>query len=210
VVKTLKRKRCADCKRTRLIKFFNLDAQKKDGFRVYCKDCQRSQGKGYYNENKEAVLKRTNSYKREHKAYYTKYAADYRQENRELLRKKNCAYYLQNREEVIARTHNWAKLNRDKRAVIDHRRRAKKLNQLGKVSSNIEETLWKNQKGKCYYCHTSLVDIGYHQEHKTPIDRGGFHDDSNLCLSCPTCNFRKGRKTEEEFRSLGGGYPRVA
>ena len=72
------------------------------------------------------------------------------------------------------------------------------------VSGGIEEILWKNQKGMCYYCSESLIKLGYHLEHKIPLSRAGFHDDSNLCLSCPQCNFRKGCKTEEEFCSLGG------
>lgn len=125
------------------------------------------------------------------------------------MNRKSREYYRANREKVLKRTGEWAKKNPRKRALIDHRRRARELNQLGFVSGNIESVLWKEQNGKCYYCSRKLSKLEYHHEHKIPLSRGGPHDDSNLCLSCPECNFKKGYKTEVEFRSQGGGYPRV-
>lgn len=199
-----KRKKCKSCGRTRLIKFFNKNCQAKDGIRIYCKDCQKKQSKNYYSQNKEQVLERTRAHKAENKEYYNEYFAKYREENREGLLIQHRDYYQQNRDKVLKRTKEWSKNNRDKRAVIDHRRRAKKWNQLGKVSQDIEKILWKLQDGKCYYCDASLLETGHHQEHKIPIARGGLHDDKNICLSCPQCNFRKGSKTEKEFCSLGG------
>jgi 5-methylcytosine-specific restriction endonuclease McrA len=32
-----------------------------------------------------------------------------------------------------------------------------------------------------------------------PVSRGGTHARENLCCACPTCNLRKGTRTEEEF-----------
>jgi hypothetical protein len=40
-------------------------------------------------------------------------------------------------------------------------------------------------------------------EHKTPECRGGSNDIDNLALSCPTCNLKKGTKTELEFKAKG-------
>lgn len=61
------------------------------------------------------------------------------------------------------------------------------------------EKLWTEQGGHCAYCQVILVN-GYHVEHKIPLTRGGVHAAENICLSCPTCNHRKHRLTEEEFR----------
>lgn len=52
----------------------------------------------------------------------------------------------------------------------------------------------------CYYCNVSLEPEEVHIEHKLPVIRGGTNRRQNLALSCPTCNFRKGTKSEPEFR----------
>lgn len=64
----------------------------------------------------------------------------------------------------------------------------------------IEDILWEEQKGKCFYCKSKL-DI-FHVDHKIPLSRGGLHDENNLCLACPSCNLKKHAKTEEEFRKV--------
>lgn len=79
-------------------------------------------------------------------------------------------------------------------------KKALKRSLRGKVSRNIEEKLLELQEGKCYYCSSFIGDGWYHWEHKTPLSRGGLHDDSNIVLSCPICNMSKSSKTEEEFR----------
>ena len=65
--------------------------------------------------------------------------------------------------------------------------------------SDYIEKLYKEQKGKCYYCGCSLKEEGYHIEHMMPLSRGGEHSLKNVVLSCPTCNFSKGSKTVKEF-----------
>jgi len=57
------------------------------------------------------------------------------------------------------------------------------------------------QGESCYYCGRDLNLSGFHEEHRVPLSRGGTNDSHNLCLSCPSCNLRKGTKTEEEFLS---------
>jgi hypothetical protein len=112
-----------------------------------------------------------------------------RQENKEELQEYDRQYHIKHREKKREYMRNWRKLNPDyqqrwnkenpdKRREVDRkagkRRRARKLNLLGKVSPNIEEILWKNQKGRCHYCGCSLDETGVHLEHKLPLSRGGF------------------------------------
>ena len=56
--------------------------------------------------------------------------------------------------------------------------------------------------GRCYYCGepSDRMEV----DHKVPLSRGGANDISNICLCCRTCNRRKARKTEDEFRQLAG------
>jgi len=44
--------------------------------------------------------------------------------------------------------------------------------------------------------------VRFHVDHKTPLTRGGNNSPENLCCACPSCNFRKGTKTAEEFIEL--------
>lgn len=52
----------------------------------------------------------------------------------------------------------------------------------------------------CYYCNISLEPEEVHIEHKLPVIRGGTNSRKNLALSCASCNLKKGKKTEPEFR----------
>lgn len=67
------------------------------------------------------------------------------------------------------------------------------------TTEDVEEK-YLDQEGLCYYCGVDLRKTGFHEEHKTPLSRGGANDKENICLSCPPCNLRKNTKTEEEFR----------
>jgi hypothetical protein len=50
----------------------------------------------------------------------------------------------------------------------------------------------------CVYCLENC-EQDWHLEHKTPLCRKGTNKKENLTISCPTCNLKKARKTEEEF-----------
>jgi 5-methylcytosine-specific restriction endonuclease McrA len=54
------------------------------------------------------------------------------------------------------------------------------------------------QDARCAYCNKPLHDA-YHIDHKQPIAKGGTNELSNLHLTCPRCNMRKGAMTHEEF-----------
>lgn len=53
----------------------------------------------------------------------------------------------------------------------------------------------------CIYCKTACKD-SWHLEHKIPLSRGGNNNITNLAISCPKCNLKKGVKTEQEFRQI--------
>lgn len=46
----------------------------------------------------------------------------------------------------------------------------------------------------CYYCKKRIPSFGCHIDHIVALSKGGNHASSNLCVSCPTCNDRKGAK----------------
>lgn len=69
----------------------------------------------------------------------------------------------------------------------------------GTIPKRIRRDLWHGQGGLCYYCVHPIPLRSSHLEHKHPVSRGGFDNEENLCVSCQTCNLRKGTKTVAEF-----------
>lgn len=66
----------------------------------------------------------------------------------------------------------------------------------------IREYLLEKFGRKCSYCGKQNTPLEV--EHIIPKSRGGSNRVDNLCISCHTCNQRKGNQTAEEF-----GYPNV-
>ncbi len=55
---------------------------------------------------------------------------------------------------------------------------------------------------RCYLCSKTVTEKTAHIEHRIPISKGGKSWVSNLAPSCASCNFKKNRKTEKEFREI--------
>lgn len=103
----------------------------------------------------------------------------------------------------------WAADNHDKVLSYKRKRRAREFEQLGlwnHMESQVEELMYRSQEGRCYYCNDVLDWEDRTEsplEHKIPLSRGkpgdGLHGILNWCISCRSCNSRKGSKTVEEF-----------
>lgn len=66
----------------------------------------------------------------------------------------------------------------------------------------------KQHDYSCAYC--GVKDVKFQKEHKIPASRGGGYTAENIVPACATCNLRKQRKTDIEFREYLEKYPRVA
>lgn len=51
----------------------------------------------------------------------------------------------------------------------------------------------------CEYCGRSVEGKSVHFDHIVPLSKGGHHSLENLCISCPSCNLRKGAKSAESL-----------
>jgi 5-methylcytosine-specific restriction endonuclease McrA len=140
----------------------------------------------YYAKNKEKILTRNGQYQ---KRYYQEnvssileYAAQYREKNRQQINAK-----------AVASRQN----HPDRYRSYDNKKRARKSR--AKIS---DFTRWDwlellvQYDGRCAYCWDRIAE---HQEHKTPLSRGGDHTKSNIVPSCSICNLKKGTKTATEF-----------
>ncbi len=70
------------------------------------------------------------------------------------------------------------------------------------LNYEVKEYLLEKFDRTCVYCGAKNVPLEV--EHIIPKSRGGSNRLDNLCISCHTCNQKKGNQTAEEF-----GYPNI-
>jgi hypothetical protein len=59
--------------------------------------------------------------------------------------------------------------------------------------------LLEMQENSCAYCDKPLQFIEFHIEHIIPLCCGGTNNFSNLCISCPRCNYLAGTRWFFDF-----------
>jgi len=117
---------------------------------------------------------------------------------------RNTAWRNANPEKAKAASATWRKANPDKAQIIQHNKRARKKANGGKLSPGIISKLLSRQKTRCAICRTSLKKTGHHLDHIIPLTRGGKNIDSNIQLTCPTCNMQKNARDPIEFMQSRG------
>ena len=70
-----------------------------------------------------------------------------------------------------------------------------------RISEATRRDVFRKFNGCCAYCGNTLFYSDMQVDHVTPVHRGGTNDPSNLVPSCRSCNYYKGTRTVEEFRS---------
>ena len=66
------------------------------------------------------------------------------------------------------------------------------------IPSRLRKKVQKAAQGICAYCLSEerLMGVTFEIDHIQPIESGGKTTLRNLCLSCPSCNRYKGKKTD--------------
>jgi 5-methylcytosine-specific restriction endonuclease McrA len=156
-----------------------------------CVTCQRQNNAAYlpaYASARSDDLKAyMNSYYRSRRDEFVQRAREWKKANPEKARASNAASVKRNIDAVRARTRN---------------RRAA-LRTAGSHSAADVRAIYSKQKGKCAYCRRS-VGRSYHVDHVMPIKLGGENYRTNLQITCPECNVRKGASHPIDFaQSIG-------
>lgn len=88
--------------------------------------------------------------------------------------------------------------SRAKGRLSSHIRRAVIKENGGSYTLQDIENIHRWQKGRCYWCKKPYGE-DYHIDHIWPVSKGGENSPENLCLTCPSCNHKKNKKTPMEF-----------
>lgn len=177
-----------------------------------------------YSANRDAIL----SANRQRYAADTEYANQTRARNRawygrnrERRRESKQRYYFANADELRARQRqkNRRRYAANPRAALDYYKRWRERNLVkarayvraagikrraasqGQHFTAQEWLALVEQHGSCCaYCETPSDRL--EADHRVPLCRGGSNLIENILPACITCNRRKHRKTEQEFRAL--------
>jgi len=76
-------KPCKECKNVKPFSDFSKNSKNKDGYRYFCKDCEKAKAKAYYVRNAEKIKSKVNKWQAEHvqlvkdykKSFYHKHKA---------------------------------------------------------------------------------------------------------------------------------------
>lgn len=119
-------------------------------------------------------------------------------EFREAERLRLRALYASNPGVRLAKA-RWTDQNREKHRLYLRASQAKRRAASGEgYSAGAWSELVERYEGCCAYCGVSAP---LHADHRTPLSRGGPNVIENILPACRVCNLRKGRMTEEEFRT---------
>lgn len=111
------------------------------------------------------------------------YRREHHERNRERDNQRSMEYYRQNGERF---KHYTAKYY------------ARKRHNGGSYTHDELDTLYKQQRGCCWYCG-KFVGLTFDIDHRVPVSRGGSSDISNIVISCRECNDSKANKLPHEW-----------
>lgn len=151
-----------------------------------------------HNKTKGSIVTRA-KWKKANREKLLIQARELRKKNPDKHKKANRDHYNRDPEKQRKRTNNWREKNPEK-ARIHGQNRTTRIRVVGGVlSKDIILKLLLLQKERCSICRSSLRKTGYHLDHIIPLIRGGKNSDSNVQLTCPKCNLKKGSKDPIKF-----------
>lgn len=158
------------------------------------KNSQRS-----YYKNRKDILERQSEYRKQYPDRIKTAYRKHRETFRERMNEQRRQWYTEHKSVHNQRVRNWASRNPRKRLSYVHTRRARRLENGGRYTSEQWEMLKQQYGYKCLCCgETKPLTV----DHVIPIARGGSNDISNIQPLCIRCNKSKATKSTDYRKEL--------
>lgn len=210
-------KLCPRCSEVKPLsaQFWKRRSASQDGFASSCKACTSEINKRSHSKHLQADLERMRVYRQSHSGQIRASNKAWRERSREHIALKLAhwdaanpgyrsayvrAYYQRNKSAIQARVSRYRVLNAEQVNALNRKRHAVKVAVGGVHTAQDVAAQLLAQNGKCYWCQTALVlqgprGVKYQVDHIFPLQPkqgpAGSNAPHNICISCPTCNYRK-------------------
>lgn len=136
---------------------------------------------------------------------YRQQCRDYYWKNRARMLARNVAYMLENKERVKVRRAKYRREHPESKRLSEFTRRARSKGVQVDTKKIREFVLAVRSKRrvKCYYGNHFTSGKEAHIDHIIALKNGGAHKVGNLCVSCPTCNMKKGINDLKDWNKEG-------
>jgi hypothetical protein len=149
----------------------------------------------HYRENKERILEQQRLARVRNPDRNAEKCARWRGENPDAWARWSAEHpeynklrHTNNKERELARGKRWAEQNRARRADVESKRRAKKIQ--GQAEEIDRQTVLDAYGGLCGICGHS-VPADFHLDHMVPLSKGGLHVYGNVQPAHANCNLAK-------------------
>ena len=169
---------------------FRKNKSRKDGVSGWCKSCAKKDDADYRLKNSI-----NEDWTQNRKEYAKKWWQSHPEEYRKNLEQfKEWGRANRNIEKERKKYREWRLNNPEKAAAIKRNRRAKKINNGGKISAKEWQNLKNIYNHACLCCGKREPEIKLSLDHVIPLSIGGSNKIENAQPLCCLCNSKKGIK----------------
>lgn len=178
-------KTCSKCQTAKPRSEFPNDAARSDGLFPWCKECRRAAGRRSHHRNREARIQQMKNH---------------RAANADAIRASDRERYRADPGPKIKQSSRWRVENPDKYSAmmkgVKARRRSRERDGLDSLDRELSRAYRAAiASDLCFYCGS----LGEHDDHMTPLARGGTDHWWNLTRACSPCNLAKWTMTADEY-----------
>jgi hypothetical protein len=184
--------------------FFNIDLQKKSGFRSHCIECRKK----HYQDNPEKGRQRSKRYRENNHEEYLQKQKEYYWANPEKARKRSAKWAKDNPKRIAQLSIKWAEDNPEKKRESRRKNyRKRKASKLQNGHSPYTEAEVINLYGTdCHLCGQPIDfeaprraglsgwEFGLQIDHVLPVTKGGPDTLENVKPAHGKCNISKSNK----------------